>query len=112
MFELNTDESALLLEVLEGPVAGQSYRLSGHATFFVGRGATANLPLVGDNTLSRTHFCIEYNPPQACLIDCKSKNGTFHNGVQLKPPGARVDLHDGDLIGRGRPGDSGPAGRR
>jgi pSer/pThr/pTyr-binding forkhead associated (FHA) protein len=100
-FELNASESALLLEVLEGPVAGQNYRLTGHATFFVGRGASANLPLVGDNTLSRTHFCIEYNPPQAQLIDTRSKNGTFHNGVRLDPPGARVDLRDGDLIGAG-----------
>jgi hypothetical protein len=65
LFDLEANESALLLEVLEGPVAGQNYRLTGHATFFVGRGAAANLPLVGDNTLSRTHFCIEYNPPQA-----------------------------------------------
>jgi serine/threonine-protein kinase len=99
--ESDASGTALLLEVLEGPVAGQSFRLSGHATFFVGRGASANLPLVGDNTLSRTHFCIEYNSPQARLIDCKSKNGTFHNGNRLEPAGASADLRDGDCIGAG-----------
>jgi hypothetical protein len=62
LFEVDPDESALLLEVLEGPVS---------------------------STPGATHFCIEYNPPQARLIDCKSKNGTFQNGARLEPPGVR-----------------------
>jgi serine/threonine-protein kinase len=90
----------LLLEVIEGPVAGQTYSLSGHASFFVGRGAGVHLPLVGDNTLSRVHFCVEYNPPQAQLVDCNSKNGTACNGSRLDP-GTRVDLRDGDVISAG-----------
>src|SRR5262249_49294924 len=54
-----SDLEALELDVLAGPVAGQTYRLTGHCSFLVGRSPRANLPLVGDDTLSRVHFRIE-----------------------------------------------------
>ncbi len=97
---LEAAEEALLLEVLEGPVAGQTYRLSGHSSFFVGRGTAVHLPLVGDKTLSRVHFCVEFNPPQARVTDCASKYGTFHNDRKLEPR-APADLRDGDRIRAG-----------
>lgn len=99
-FGLEAAEELLVLEVLQGPVAGQTFQLSGHSSFFVGRGAGAHLALLGDKTLSRVHFCIEFNPPQARLTDCNSKNGTWHNERKLDA-GVATPLRDGDQIRAG-----------
>jgi serine/threonine-protein kinase len=92
------DGPALTLDVLAGPLAGQSFPLAGHSTFLVGRGpGGVHLALEGDPGMSRVHFLVEFNPPYARLADMRSKNGTFVNGARVQ----QLDLRAGDRIRAG-----------
>jgi serine/threonine protein kinase len=95
---LESPEEALSLTAIEGPLAGQTFRLVGHCTFLVGRGpAGVQLALEGDPGVSRTHFLIEFNPPHARLVDLHSKNGTYVNGQRV----TESPLNNGDLVRAG-----------
>ncbi len=94
-----SEAEALVLHAVAGPLSGQEFRLSGHSSFLVGRGPGAlHLVLENDPGISRTHFLIEANPPQARLVDLRSKNGTFVNGTRV----AEADLRHGDEVKAGQ----------
>ncbi len=59
---LEADPARFVLSVVEGPHAGESFRLSGPNRVLVGRGEQANLALDRDGKVSRFHFWIEFNP--------------------------------------------------
>lgn len=87
------------LEVIEMSGGGQRFAFAGHETFLVGRSAKAHLRLdEGDKLVSRHHFLVEINPPRCRLIDLKSNNGTFVNGVRV----STAELKDGDEIRAGQ----------
>jgi serine/threonine protein kinase len=95
---LEGPDEALALTAIEGPLAGQAFRLAGHCTFLVGRGpAGVQFALEGDPGVSRTHFLIEYNPPHARLVDLHSKNGTYVNGQRV----TEAPLNNGDVVRAG-----------
>ncbi len=94
MADLGNDAAVLTLIARSGPRAGESFRLEGHTTFFVGRGPGVQLALEGDPQMSRVHFCIEYNPPHARLMDVRSRNKTYLNDQPIQ----QADLRDGDRI--------------
>lgn len=100
------------LRVRRGPLDIQEFVLEGHDTliFGVAPDCHARMPLV-DRTVSRHHFMVEANAPQARLRDLWSLNGTWVNGTKLggrrrdltpeeaaRQPYQQVDLHDGDGI--------------
>jgi eukaryotic-like serine/threonine-protein kinase len=88
----------LTLTVTEGPHKGQSFSLSGHDTFLVGRSKHAHFRLpVRDRYFSRIHFLLETNPPRCRLTDMGSHNGTFVNGRRVQT----ADLFDGDRVRAG-----------
>ena len=105
--------SSVKLEATHGPIAGRVFVFEQHDTLIFGRGADchARLP-ANDGTVSRHHFLLEVNPPEARLRDLGSTNGTSVNNVRYggRDPGRRknqsttgpeVDLRHGDVIQAG-----------
>jgi eukaryotic-like serine/threonine-protein kinase len=103
------------LVVTDGVYKGQMFSFDGHDTFFLGRVKDeCNIYLPEDHCISRHHFILEVNPPDARLRDLGSLNGTWVNGAKIgsrakgESPevGAQrqypqVDLKDGDEIKAG-----------
>jgi serine/threonine-protein kinase len=90
----------LKLEITEGHSKGTAFTFTEPANFLVGRAnpeAHFRLP-DSDPYFSRRHFVIEIAPPFYRLIDLKSRNGTFVNGVKVPA----IELRDGDVITCGK----------
>ena len=67
------------------------------AVTHVGRGFSADLRLE-DQSVSRRHAVIVHGGEGARILDDRSANGTFVNGVRVTD----AQLHDRDVIGLGR----------
>jgi len=99
------------LQICKGKNAGRIFSFTEHDTFIFGRMADCHACMPDDNQVSRHHFILEANPPQACLRDLGSLNGTWVNGTKCgarekdesPEQGAKrrypeVGLKDGDHI--------------
>jgi serine/threonine-protein kinase len=99
------------LEVTDGPMKGRSFAFYEHDTFLFGRMSDCHACLPEDKSVSRHHFILEANPPDARISDLGSMNGTHVNDVrhggrkdgETPEEGARrqypaVDLKNGDHI--------------
>ncbi len=107
--------SRVILEVMVGPIRGKQYVFEQHDTFIFGRASDCHARLPEeDATVSRHHFLLEVNPPDARVQDLGSRNGTYINGrkhggrLQKESPEeavrrnrAAVDLRDGDKVEAG-----------
>ena len=104
--------SRVILEVTRGPIRGKRFVFEAHDTFLFGRAQDCHARLPEeDATVSRHHFLLEVNPPDARVRDLGSRNGTYVNGrkhggrrIDERPEAAarrsvpEVDLTDGDTI--------------
>ena len=81
-----------LLIVHTGPMKGKSFVFDEHDTFLFGRMSDCHACLPEDKSVSRHHFILEVNPPDARVSDLGSMNGTYVNDVRH---GGREDDHDG-----------------
>ncbi len=89
----------ITLRVTAGPHQGREFTFVGHDTFIVGRSKRAHFQLpLKDKYFSRIHFLVEVNPPQCCIQDLGSRNGTYVNDQRVTV----ADLQDGDKIQAGR----------
>lgn len=104
----------VILHLTAGPLSGKKLEFYDHDTFIFGRMDDCHFSIPNDNYLSRHHFLLEVNPPDARIRDLGSLNGTY---VNTKKIGSRlsdespeeganrvypqVDLHDGDEIKTG-----------
>ena len=96
----------IILEVTAGTMKGHSFGFEEHDTFIFGRGPNCHCRLDGDDSVSRHHFLVETNPPDAQVQDLGSTNGTYVNGVKVggrSRSGSKgrlpvVDLKNGDSI--------------
>lgn len=70
------------LEVTSGPIQGKVFAFDGHDTFLFGRHSDCHARLPKDGYVSRHHFILEVNPPDARIRDLGSLNGTIVNGVK------------------------------
>jgi hypothetical protein len=99
------------LAVIQGAQQGKEFIFDQHDTFIFGRMEDCHACLPDDNQVSRHHFLLEANPPDARLRDLGSLNGTYVNGQkyggreahETPEQGAlrqypQVDLHSGDEI--------------
>lgn len=99
------------LEVLRGQLQTRAFTFEEHDTFLFGRAPDSTACLPDDPAVSRRHFLLEANPPDARIRDLGSMSGTYVNGVkyggrnegETPEEGARrtypeVDLKDGDRI--------------
>lgn len=102
------------LEVTEGPMREKEFVFADHDAFVFGRANDCHVCLPDDTQVSRHHFLLEANPPDARIRDLGSLNGTYVNnnkigarkkgetpeqGAQERHPD--VDLKDGDKIKAG-----------
>jgi diguanylate cyclase (GGDEF)-like protein len=83
------------LVVLAGSSFGEMYQVPTGRTV-IGRGESAGVRILDDG-ISREHAAIESDGAHAVLVDLKSTNGTFCNGLRV----ARHELSDGDKIALG-----------
>jgi len=104
------------IRVVEGPLRKSVLTYVEHDAVVFGRAKDCHGRLPADDgAVSRHHFLLEINPPQARLRDLGSRHGTFVNGTKYggREPGERVedaagrvypevDLKDGDEIRAGR----------
>jgi len=71
------------------PIAGQLVHL--------GRGLSADIR-IDDRSVSRRHAVLVLHKTGQRILDDRSYNGTFVNGLRV----ARAEVHDGDVIALGR----------
>jgi tRNA A-37 threonylcarbamoyl transferase component Bud32 len=105
--------SSVKLGIVEGPMKGKVFTFAEHDVFVFGRMPDCHCHLPDDPYVSRHHFLIEVNPPDCCVQDLGSLNGTHVNGKkhggrnpdELPQEAARrapvVNLKDGDVIRTG-----------
>lgn len=99
------------LEIVEGEMIGKTFAFEEHDTFLFGRSKDCHACLPNDPLVSRHHFIVEVNPPDARVRDLGSLNGTHVNGVQhggrekgeTPEEGAKrrypdIELKDGDKL--------------
>ena len=67
------------LKISRGKDAGKIFAFTEHDTFVFGRMDDCHACIPDDTQVSRHHFLLEVNPPQACLRDLGSLNGTWVN---------------------------------
>ena len=70
------------LEVVAGAMAGKRFSFDDHDTILLGRSPDCQVSLPDDDKVSRYHFIMEVNPPDACVRDLGSLNGTRVNDVK------------------------------
>jgi pSer/pThr/pTyr-binding forkhead associated (FHA) protein len=83
---LETVSAKVQIKISQGNDAGKIFAFTEHDTFIFGRMPDCHACIPDDSQVSRHHFILEVNPPQACLRDLGSLNGTWVNG---KKCGAR-----------------------
>ena len=101
----------LTLEIVGGKMLGKRFDFEEHDTFIFGRDPSCHMCLPNDPMVSRHHFILEVNPPDACIRDLGSMNGTFVDGTkhggregnETPEEGAKrkypeVNLNNGDSI--------------
>jgi hypothetical protein len=99
------------LKVTAGCQVGKEFVFEEHDTFIFGRMDDCHAALPDDTYVSRHHFILETNPPDARLRDLGSLNGTYINNkkyggrdkneapeIAAQRHYPEVDLHDGDEI--------------
>jgi eukaryotic-like serine/threonine-protein kinase len=108
----------VILTITQGINPGKEYVCDTRETYIMGRHEECNLSLPNDEnhiTISRYHCLLDVNPPDICIRDFGSMNGTFVNdhkigqrpegqtpeeGQQIKFP--EYDLKTGDTIKLGQ----------
>jgi hypothetical protein len=71
------------LQIRQGKDVGKIFAFTEHDTFIFGRMPDCHACIPDDDQVSRHHFILEANPPQACLRDLGSLNGTWVNGKKF-----------------------------
>ena len=105
----------VILKVVSGPIQGTDFVFDSHDTFLFGRHSSCHARLPQDKLVSRYHFLLEANPPDARIRDLGSRNGTYVNNVKRggrekgeTPEDAsgrqfpEIDLKDNDSIRVGK----------
>ena len=83
--------NSVSLHVTSGPMKGKAFDFIEHDTFIFGRAEESHCCLPDDGQVSRRHFIVEVNPPDARIKDFGSLNGS--------PPGYVGHDEEGQLTG-------------
>lgn len=75
--------ASIQLRITEGSAKGKVFDFAAHDTFLLGRHPDCHVHLPDDSFVSRHHFILEVCPPQACVRDLGSRNGTYVNGRKV-----------------------------
>lgn len=103
--------NTVAISVTAGPMKGKAFAFDEHDTLLFGRLEECHCCLPEDTQVSRRHFIVEVNPPDARIRDFGSLNGTYVNDKKIgsreageapeegqKRKYTEVDLKDGDTI--------------
>jgi serine/threonine protein kinase len=71
--------ASVQLRITHGAAKGKVFTFAAHDTFLLGSNPDCHVHLPDDPAVSRHHFILEALPPQACLRDLGSLNGTHVN---------------------------------
>ncbi|MEZ6141277.1 MAG: serine/threonine-protein kinase [Zavarzinella sp.] len=88
----------IILKVVAGEHAGETFEFHNHRTFVVGRSRQAHISIRHDPYISRYHLVIEVNPPYCRVRDLDSHNGSFLNTLQVH----EANLRHGDELRAGK----------
>src|SRR5262245_31479694 len=102
----------IILNGTQGPIQGRVYEFCDHDIVIFGRSKNCHIKLPEtDLSVSRHHFILEVNPPEARLRDLGSAGGTYVNGQKYggrelhetpeeaaKRRFPEVEIKDGDTI--------------
>lgn len=89
----------IILDVIAGPIKGESFTFDSHDTFIFGREDDCHARLSKDDkTASRHHFLLEANPPAATICDLGSLNGTYINGKKSGGRAKHLTPEQGRLL--------------
>lgn len=97
----------VVLRATTGVLAGQEYVFDDRTTCLIGRSRKCDIHVPSHQEpriVSRHHCLLDINPPEVCVRDLGSLNGTFVNGRELERPcegqddPATVSLKNGDQI--------------
>lgn len=98
----------ILIHKIDGTEVN-TYEFTHHDTFVFGRAEDVNCRITNDKEISRHHFLLEVNPPNALLRDLGSTNGTYVNGIKFGGKGkGKQAVHEpcslkhGDIIKAGK----------
>lgn len=108
----------IIMTVTQGKLQGMQYIFEERTTCIIGRAKDCNPKLPSDkehSTISRYHCLLDINPPQICIRDFGSKNGTYVNSKKIgqrlsyqtpeegrKSNFKEYSLHSGDEIKLGQ----------
>jgi pSer/pThr/pTyr-binding forkhead associated (FHA) protein len=73
----------VVITVTAGPMKGKTFAFEEHDTFLFGRLEECHCRLPDDGQVSRRHFIVEVNPPDARIRDFGSMNGTYVNEKKI-----------------------------
>lgn len=85
----------VILNITAGPLSGNRLEFVEHDTLIFGRMDDCHIRIPDDNYLSRHHFLLEVNPPDARIRDLGSKNGTYVNGRKIGGRFKNESVEDG-----------------
>ncbi len=88
----------IVLEILDGPLAGRTIEADAGQTMSVGRTAKAQIMMPQDSFLSGAHFQVESSAAGHLVRDLNSSNGTFLNGDRIE----ENPIKNGDVISAGQ----------
>ena len=104
----------VLLRVTSDFATPREFVFDNHDIFVLGRSAKCHCSIPGDSYLSKNHFLLEINPPECVLLDLRSLNGTYVNGVrhgagkegegrqEEAQKAERIPIKNGDRISAGK----------
>ncbi|WP_329576416.1 serine/threonine-protein kinase [Kitasatospora sp. NBC_01250] len=81
-----TRPASVTLTVIQGPLEPAEFVFDERTTCVIGRSRDCHPKLPGDTdhqTVSRHHCLLDINPPDACVRDFGSRNGTFLNDRKI-----------------------------
>ena len=85
----------VILKVLHGSLSTKEFTFQERTTCVIGRALDCNISLPDDqahSTISRYHCLLDINPPDICIRDFGSLNGTYVNGEKIGQRGIDTDL--------------------
>lgn len=81
--------------MVSGNLLHQEYAFDDRSTCVIGRALDCNILLPDDqahSTISRYHCLLDINPPEICIRDFGSLNGTYVNGNKIGQRAAELDI--------------------
>ncbi len=76
----------ITLKIVQGGLSPEEFSFSERSTCVIGRALDCNITLPDDqahSTISRYHCLLDINPPEICIRDFGSLNGTTVNGKKI-----------------------------